>query len=180
MAMPRLFFALWPDENTRQALTTLSELLVKKGVKPVTPENLHVTLAFLGQVNAEQAQFLLEHANGVHCKPVQLCFDQLSYWKKPRVLCLSARETPVALAELARDLSGLGLACGLEMDGRPYVPHVTLAKKVSKALVLEFEPIDWLANAFVLAESVSQPGGVRYEPVKRWSFTCARTQVQTE
>lgn len=180
MVMPRLFFALWPDAETKQALAVVSQSLSEKGIKPVMPENLHVTLAFLGTVNSEQATFLQEQAKGIQCQPFELCFDRLEYWRKPRVLCLSARETPVALADLAGDLTKLGLECGLAMDARPYVPHVTLAKKAGKAVELDFAPVFWQANAFVLAESVSQPGGVHYEPVNRWPFTCARTQARTE
>ena len=54
----RLFFALWPDEGTRERLATLA--LDDITVRWVSRDNLHVTLAFLGSVD-KHARSCVEH-----------------------------------------------------------------------------------------------------------------------
>ncbi len=62
--MPRLFFALWPDPPTRTALAMLVDGLPLVGGRRVPAENLHLTLAFLGNVDegaAAAARVALRH-----------------------------------------------------------------------------------------------------------------------
>ena len=48
-AKQRLFFALWPDASTADALATLAQqVAAESGGRPTAPGNVHVTLAFLG------------------------------------------------------------------------------------------------------------------------------------
>jgi RNA 2',3'-cyclic 3'-phosphodiesterase len=47
MSSGRYFFALWPDRQVREALSTLSRSL-SAGGRPHHPDDLHMTLVFLG------------------------------------------------------------------------------------------------------------------------------------
>ena len=67
----RLFFALWPDDVTRQALAELSRSLEYVDFKQVRSYNFHVTLVFLGQVSAETVCLLKQAVEGVAAQPFE-------------------------------------------------------------------------------------------------------------
>ena len=68
--MARLFFALWPDEPARGRLAPLAaEVAAQASGKPVPIAKLHLTLAFLGEVDAARIDRAVEAARGVHFAP---------------------------------------------------------------------------------------------------------------
>ncbi len=89
----RLFFALWPDDETRQVLAEFSQSLAHMDFKQVPAYNFHVTLVFLGQVNAETVCLLKQAVVGVAAQPFVLNFDSLTYWSRPKILCLTCRQS---------------------------------------------------------------------------------------
>ena len=53
----RLFFALWPEDSTRAELTAaMRRLQPEVTARWVMPENLHMTLAFLGDVETDDLE----------------------------------------------------------------------------------------------------------------------------
>ncbi len=166
----RLFFALWPDEQTRLNLVRLNQSIEAKGFKPVQSHNLHATLVFLGSVDAASELLIKHGVTGISAKPFVLTFDQLSYWSKPKVLCLTCSHTPDEAGLLVTALNGEVVSCGLQTDTRPYMPHVTLARHARYLPDINVEPIVWRAEAFCLVESCSEPGGVNYKVRQRWPF----------
>ena len=49
----RVFFALWPDDATRAAISRATREAVRlSGGRPIAKERLHVTVAFLGELTA--------------------------------------------------------------------------------------------------------------------------------
>ncbi len=167
--MKRLFFALWPDEVARQLCVDEMRKLKAYG-KPVAPTNIHVTLLFLGATDAERQRELSEFASTITIKPMTLAFDKLSYWKKPAVCCLTSSSGDAAVSALVEQLSRAAASLGIEVDNRPFKPHVTLLRKALFSPLLDqiLEPIVWNADDFCLAESRSTPPGVEYRVIKRW------------
>ena len=91
----RLFFALWPDEATREALRRATRTVLRHcGGKPVRPENFHITLAFLGNVPDEQLDAVLGAASGISLEPLTLTLDRFGYFPVPQVLWLGPAQTP--------------------------------------------------------------------------------------
>ncbi|MGZ5052836.1 MAG: RNA 2',3'-cyclic phosphodiesterase [Methylobacter sp.] len=167
--MSRLFFALWPDDETRHTLVRINKALKAKGLKPTQPENLHVTLVFLGQVDKDTELQIKELVHTVVARPFQLTFDNLSHWSRPQILCLTCQQsTPVEAINLVSDLSKIAAGCGLQMDTRPYTPHITLARHARYLSELIIEPLVWCAEAFCLVESCSESGGVCYKVRQQW------------
>jgi len=168
----RLFLALWPDDAIRQALLKVSLLHPATGFKWVAPENFHVTLVFLGNVDPISAALIKQNVADTAAEPFTLTFDQLSYWPRPKVVCLTCRQPEQQVIELAAALGSAVTRCGLSTDTRPYVPHVTLSKHARCLPDIMFEPVIWHARSFCLVESVRVKGGVCYEVVQEWPF-CA-------
>jgi RNA 2',3'-cyclic 3'-phosphodiesterase len=164
----RLFFALWPDDNTRQQCTNITTAIQNANTSPVTAANLHVTLVFLGQVTSDQEIILKQQAATIPVPEIILCFNQLSFWKKPKVLCLTATECSPESMMLVEPLSNLAKNLNIPIDEHPYQPHVTLIKKVKAPTTLDFEPITWHSNAFCLVESCSLPTGIEYRVIETW------------
>lgn len=168
----RLFFALWPDDETRQVLTRLSQSIPAKQFKWVQPHNLHATLVFLGQVDAETEALIKQSVADITGQPFELTFDRLSYWSRPQILCLTCLQpAPEAVVILASALAATAADCGLHTDTRPYTPHITLARHARYLPDVKFEPIVWRAEAFCLVESCSEPDGVCYKVKQQWLFT---------
>ncbi|HEY8098656.1 MAG TPA: RNA 2',3'-cyclic phosphodiesterase [Methylobacter sp.] len=165
----RLFFALWPDDETRQALAGLGQSIKAKGFKWVQPHNLHATLVFLGQVDEDVSSLIKQSVTNIAVPPFELTFDRLSYWSRPRVLCLTCQQpVPEAAVMLAAALTEVAENCGLQTDTRPYTPHITLARHARYLPDVKLEPIIWRAEAFCLVESCSEPGGVIYKVIQQW------------
>ena len=152
----RLFFALWPEDELRTRIVRATRAEVRgTGGKPTPPENLHMTLHFLGAVPDELIAPLIERVSVLPLDPFDLTLDQYGYWQRARTLWLGLQETPPALAELARDLGGISHELGLPRQRRAFIPHMTLARKVNR-LTPRDPPrsMHWPVNEFVLIESV--------------------------
>jgi 2'-5' RNA ligase len=175
----RLFFALWPGETERKHLQQCQQLKSftdslqgHPGSRAVFPGNFHITLAFLGNVNADQRACVEQTANGLQCSPFKLTIDTADYWHKPRILWVGPSEVPDALVTLATELRDGAIECGVQMDMRPYNAHVTLMRKIARLPEgLAIHPFTWVAKHFVLIESTTRPEGVRYEVINQWPLT---------
>ncbi len=165
--MKRLFFALWPDDQIRSQLIDISQQLIAPTVKIVKPYNLHCTLSFLGNVDAETEKRLRTYCDDIVSEPFSLTFERLTFWKKPRILCLLA-EPVSGIMNLVSQINDRAQMAGIRTESRPYRPHVTLARKASDNIKLSFEPIDWPAQDYCLAASISTETGVQYQVLQRW------------
>lgn len=166
--LKRLFFGLSPDDSARQQCTNIIQAINSQGIKPVTAENLHVTLVFIGMVDGTKEIALLEAAESIPFEKIAITFDQLSYWQKPGVLCLTASETDLKLSALVKRLTALAGRLAIALDDLPFQAHVTLARKAKQPVTLEFAPVTWQSASFCLFESCPSDDGVVYRPLKYW------------
>lgn len=163
----RLFFALWPDADVRQQLASLSHHWTQH---PVADENLHMTLLFLGGRTERELSCFCEAAGNLQGETFDLQLDYLGNWAKPRThQWLGTSCIPAALPRLVDQLQQVLLPCGVEAGKRHFVPHVTLSRKEKTPQVKAgLEAVRWQVRDYVLAESVSVKGGVRYDVLERW------------
>jgi len=151
----RLFFALWPDDDIRARVVraTRAEVRGTDG-KPTPPENLHMTLNFLGPTPQSLIHSLIERVSALPLAPFELTLEQYGYWQRAGTLWLGPNETPRPLAELVGDIGRISHELGLPRNRRAFIPHMTLARKVGRLAPKEPpRPIRWPVNEFVLAES---------------------------
>lgn len=166
----RLFFALWPDDPVRRALADLArESLPRKRGRPVPVENLHLTLVFLGSVDADFRRCAEKAAQGLEAPVFELRFERIGHWPRPRVLWSAPLETPEVLARLVSSLSRSLMACGYRPERRAYSAHLTLARKVQGPVQeRSHPPVTWHVDAFHLVASETRADGARYTIVGSW------------
>ena len=134
----RLFVALEIPSTVRERFATLINQLralesKSSAKKPrwVRPENLHVTLKFIGHIDPA----LLDPIRATLAKvcsdgPVDLRFRGLGFFpnaKRPRVLWAGTAASP-NLSSLARDIDSSLAKLGIPAEGRAFTPHLTLAR----------------------------------------------------
>ncbi len=164
----RLFFALWPDAALRRKIAALSREVCSV---PVPAANLHLTLRFLGLQDEAARHCFHNAAKQIKGCPLTLTLDRLGGWAHKRIQWLGPSAPPGALGELVDTLNAALTGCGLEAETRPFVPHVTLSRKMKNVLEAPVpEPVLWHVGDFVLAESVSSPDGVCYAVLERWAL----------
>ena len=166
----RLFFALWPDDGVRAQLAGWSrELHALCGGRPTRPENLHVTLAFLGSVEEARVAEVERAAGTVRPRACPLILDQPGYWKHNRIAWAGASVVPAELEALVADLRGALTKSGIGFDSKGFVSHVTLLRDSREPKVMpELKPIEWKIEGFALVQSVTLPRGSRYEVLQSW------------
>ena len=169
--MKRLFFAVWPDDNSRVRVNRLNQRIEQKGIRRLVPANLHITLLFLGNVDDDIAHAVQKQAAAIQAPSFSLLFDELDYWPRPRVLCLTCRRQPKPLYELVNQLRGMVSAFPVRLDQRAYRAHITMARKAKQRPQLLFDPILIKANRFALVESCSTEQGVRYRVIDSWPLS---------
>jgi len=175
-ATRRLFFALWPDAALRdEAAARVAALVPAAGGRPQRPDQLHVTLVFLGSLAEDRLGAV--HAVGARTSgvPISVALDRLEHWRKPQVLCLTASQVPPQLVALVEALRVSLAAAELPSESRAYRPHLTLARKVTRFEArAEVEPLLWRADSITLVESRSNAQGARYEPLASWPLEAPR------
>lgn len=137
----------------------------------------HVTLQFYGMVDAEQEALLRDKLRTVEGAALEVRVEGLGKFERAGVLWVG-----VALSEqlvaLQSTVVAVGKECGFAAEDRPYRPHVTLARRkgrggrwdVGRREVMDAEREfgEFLAREFALYESVTGPGGSRYEVIDRF------------
>lgn len=167
----RLFFALWPDDATREALNRTGKWLHQHwGGRRMRADTLHITLAFLGATPANQLDTLFACADAVAVDPYELLLDQAGYWRHNRIGWLGVSETPPQHVALVEALNAQLRAAGFPVDDRPHVPHVTLLRKSMGGEIPECRAVNWPVGEFVLVKSVTESDGARYEVMWRWEL----------
>jgi len=163
----RAFFALWPDDATRAAISRATREAVRlSGGRPIAKERLHVTVAFLGELTAAG----LDVARGVPPIPVgpfELTFDAVGVWPESKVLWLAPSTMPDALTQLEERLWTELVERGFRAEERVYRPHVTLARR-ARPVEFSVEPVSFPVRDLALVESFPDGRNVYYEVLERW------------
>jgi 2'-5' RNA ligase len=167
----RLFFALWPDEEVRAQLARWSrELHALCGGRPTRPENLHVTLAFLGSVEEARVAEAERAAGEVAPRAISLVLDRPGYWKHNRIAWAGASVVAPELQAFVSELRGALVKSQIRFDAKTFVSHVTLLRDAREPAVMPaLVPIEWRLDGFALVQSVALPRGSRYEIRRFWS-----------
>lgn len=168
--MPRLFTGIEIPSSVAQGLSLLRGGI--PGARWIDPENYHMTLRFIGDVDGTTARDVMQILGNVRRAPFQVTLDRLDQFggKKPRAIFAGAGPNP-ALIELQAEHERLLQRIGLPPEQRKYSPHVTLARLrdtsahhvadylSSRAL---FRTPPFPVSRFVLFSSKASTGGGPY------------------
>lgn len=140
--MQRLFVALSLPAYAREALDRLRE--PERGIRWIVPENFHLTLFFLGEVEGDLATKLREHLRAIEVAPFFLPVQGVGHFPpkgRPTVLWAGVGGGHPHLFQLRQRLADLFFRFGFDPGERAWTPHVTLARcgGVSEETVRQWE-----------------------------------------
>jgi 2'-5' RNA ligase len=181
----RLFVALAIPSNVRESLWSLIRALRMVDAKPkwANPENLHVTLKFIGELPPEKLSVICDALAGVRItEQVQLEFREIGFFPNQRRpdVAWAGIEASSNLAVLAATINAVLLPLGIPREEKTLLPHLTIARfketRLSSALRAEIEKwqnhsFGWLsAGEFRLIESKLKTSGAEYTTLRSFSF----------
>jgi 2'-5' RNA ligase len=159
----RLFFAAWPPAQTAVALHAWAGGLEGRAV---ARENIHLTLAFLGEADPAKAIAAAKRARGARH---ELPIEEARFWKKNQIVWVGPRELPPALDRLVKSLHLALYRAEFILERRPFAAHVTLLRKVRAPGALPPLPaVPWPVDEFQLMRSHISSRGPSYEPLARF------------
>lgn len=176
----RLFIAIELPDHCKRGLGELRAAI--PGVRWVPAEQIHLTLAFLGEVDEETSGRLAAALARIQAPPFTLsctgtgCFPNRH---RPRVLWVGVNPDP-GLTGLAAMIHDAVLACGIAQEERPFSPHLTLARlKLPCArevgAFLDLHPgVDlppFPVTEFILFQSRLTRQGAEHIPVRSFPLT---------
>lgn len=169
----RLFVGLPVPPLLAQQLALLGGGI--EGARWETPDKLHLTLRFLGEVDGGRRAALDQALRSVRGQPFSLQLRGCGHFPprgEPKALWVGVAENP-ALGELQRRIEAAVRDAGFDPDPRNFAPHVTLArlrrantKKVAAWLSSHalWDAPQFEVDAFALVSSILRPGGSKYTP----------------
>ena len=184
----RLFVALEIPSAVRENLAALLKNLraVSPQTRWVRPENLHVTLKFIGEVPEAKLGAIRSALAGVRSDlPVALDFRGLGFFpneKHPRVFWAGIEASP-NLKILAAEIEKATVELGIPREQRPFSPHLTLARLESPRLPEKLRTVmqenggrdfgSLRTKQFHLIESKLRPSGAEYTTLESFPFVAA-------
>jgi RNA 2',3'-cyclic 3'-phosphodiesterase len=162
----RLFFALWPDEASRNALHRAARAAGEKSAGRAIPrDNLHLTLLFLGAVAATRIAELGALLQPLDVPGFTLQIDRSGYWRHNRILWAAPSLIPPELRSIVAYLKCNARRMGFAVERRKYAPHITLVRDARPPGALPACSVTWRVSKFALVSSRSSAQGQRYETI---------------
>lgn len=174
----RAFIALPIPEDTVEALARLQDRLPFG--RPVPEDNLHLTLAFLGDAPETALEDLHERLGLLRFGPVDIRFTALdSFTEMERGLVFAAVDRSQKLGELHERVAAQCRLAGLHLPRRRFRPHVTLMRGNRRPkgiardrLAAMMGPLDgvpgFTARLLTLYRSTLTPKGAVHEPLAEY------------
>ncbi len=132
------------------------------------PEDIPLTLVFLGAISAEQRRRAEAAAGRVRSPVFELTLDRVGSFPRARVVWCGTDRAPAPLDHLVTSLRDELRDCGVPLDSRPFAPHATLARNARPLTARPLDrPIHWPVEAFVLAYGREGPPP-RYRILRCW------------
>lgn len=169
----RLFVAIPIPDEVLPALLQAQKALLRAGRGNASRlENLHITLAFLGET--DRCVAAQEALRTVQAAPLQLTLSGAGHFGD---VCWAGVTLTPALAELQRQTAQALRDAQFRLDSRPFRPHLTLCRRFRPEAAIEpalpavtraLGAPCWQAEEIVLMHSHRVDGVLTYTPVERY------------
>ncbi|MGA9191944.1 MAG: RNA 2',3'-cyclic phosphodiesterase [Anaerolineales bacterium] len=161
----------------------LTEFVPPETVRWVRPENIHLTLKFLGEISSDEAQLVVDSAGPIAagCRPFDLSASGLGVFpnpKRPRVIWVGVSGAEEGVTALNRELESALAGVGFDREGRGFHPHLTLGRTRRGLRRLDLKALaealarasvgdlgQWRVETLALMRSELRPEGPRYSVV---------------
>ena len=183
MTLLRTFIAVEIPREIQSAIyqstVNLRQTINQSYIRWVLPQNIHITLKFLGDVSPANLELLKQmlKAETAQVDPFSIQVGALGVFpglRHPRVIWIGI-DAPPALESLQRGIETATTRLGYEAENRPYSPHLTIARfnqRISTTelpqvrTILEKTSIGILGKVYIdavhLFKSDLKPSGVVY------------------
>ncbi len=164
----RCFVACWPDDSTRHRLDqTAREALARcPGARRVHAENLHLTLAFIGELPEPKAREAAEALRRLSSEPFEWRIDHVGRFEKAHVLWAGGPAEP-RLEQLAERVRNELQTLRIGFDRKRFAAHVTLLRDLPPRaatriadVVEAIESFSWPIRDALMMVSERDPQGV--------------------
>lgn len=176
----RSFICIEIPESIKERIGRLQDTLraIDAQVSWTKPSNIHLTLKFLGNVEASRiariSQSLERAAHGMNSLEIDVsgagCFPSA---RNPRVLWIGFSDVPEPLRELYSNIEAELARQGFDREKRKFSPHLTIGRvrephnsaQLAEALIAGgFESEVFRATKVILMRSDLKPTGAVYTP----------------
>ena len=170
----RAFLSLFPDPQSALAIEQWAGQCWPNIERRVPAQNLHLTLAFLGNIDqcvaGSVAEMVAEKNPGA---AFSLTFDQVGYWSQPQVLWLGCKATEPLVISLAEQCRLIANRAGISVKGKRFEPHLTLARKPRQPPQSPLLEPDFTVefDTLYLVESFLDKRGARYQVREAWALS---------
>jgi len=174
----RLFIAIELLTHVREGLAAWQDLLrrsIRQRVSWTPPQNLHVTLKFIGEMEESNVQSIANALFGVSLNaPIPVSIEgliRLPPHGRTRVIGARMVDATGALVELHKKIEAALEPLGIEREARPYRPHVTLGRVRPPASIrienvkLPEVGFHFDVHEFLLMRSTLSPDGSKYDVI---------------
>lgn len=181
--MKRVFIAINLPEEIKKELAGIIDKFKKdsKGahIKWVEPKNLHLTLHFLGSLEDDKIQRVINEARKIIAKynafEMELgnigCFPDA---RRPRVIFVEAKESRGEARKIQAELKSTLQQLGFETDDRPWQSHITLGRVKTffacRGLDSQVPALKFKVESADLMESELLPSGPLYTIIKTFNL----------
>jgi RNA 2',3'-cyclic 3'-phosphodiesterase len=178
----RLFIGIPIDPPVVKRLSKAATRLrtTDDGLRWSAAESWHITLQFLGKTDEEQYNCVVARLREIRFRPVPVRIESLDFFDRAGVFFAGvgiSRE----LLELQKQVTAATSQCGFESADRAYHPHVSLARSKDRQGARAFRQLRnrigpeakfgaFVAEEFLLYESIPHPGGSKYIVRERFSL----------
>ena len=174
--MVRAFIAVEPSAEIRNEISAAGQNLRGAGrLSFVSPNLMHITLKFLGEVPESQIQKIAASLDDISAAPYTLHASGIStFGRPPRVIKTEVHDGG-ATASLAADVESRMAKLVFKREEKPFSPHITIARvkeyspalqpKIAAIKEHDFGTCD--IAAVLLKKSVLTPSGPIYTTIHR-------------
>lgn len=182
--MKRIFIAVKvnPEETFLEMISSFKSVLFNENIKWINPENIHITLAFLGNTEEkliEDISSMLKKVCG-NSGNLELTIRGTGVFRNindPRILWTNIDHSEYLLKLADKILIGL-TNMNIKLEDKAFKPHITVGrikhlnnKEIFKKLTEQYQNTELQklhVNEVILYESILLPQGPKYIPIERF------------